>query len=126
MLWVRHYVCDEALWRRKHLTVGGGLPGICREPAAKSAQAVYQVHSGAAAQPIAAVNLRELPRPSGRSRFGASSTALCLLRGSAVSAKLYRNAGTTCLMNSSSDFFFSACGRLLSHQKLNSSTPSSW
>ncbi len=37
-----------------------------------------------------------------------------------------RNAGTTCLMNSSSDFFFSAYGRLLSAQKLNSSTPSSW
>ncbi len=36
-----------------------------------------------------------------------------------------RNTGTTCLMNSSSDFFFSACGRLLSHQKLNSSTPNS-
>ncbi|RFP98072.1 hypothetical protein D0O09_29310, partial [Pseudomonas putida] len=36
------------------------------------------------------------------------------------------NAGTTSLMNSSSDFFFSAWGRLLSHQKLNSSTPSSW
>jgi hypothetical protein len=35
-------------------------------------------------------------------------------------------AGTTSLMNSSSDFFFSAWGRLLSHQKLNSSTPSSW
>ncbi len=23
MLWVRHYVFDVALWRRKHLTVGG-------------------------------------------------------------------------------------------------------
>ncbi len=55
MLWVRHYVFDVALWRRKHLTVGGGLPTICREPAAKPAHAVYQVHSGAAAQPIAAV-----------------------------------------------------------------------
>lgn len=37
-----------------------------------------------------------------------------------------RKAGTTCLMNSSSDFFFCAYGRLLSAQKLNSSTPSSW
>ncbi len=36
------------------------------------------------------------------------------------------NAGTTCLINNSSDFFFSAWGRLLSHQKLNSSTPNSW
>ncbi|MCF5470966.1 DUF1534 domain-containing protein [Pseudomonas syringae] len=42
------------------------------------------------------------------------------------SCSAQRNAGTTCLINSSSDFFFSACGRLLSHQKLNSSTPSSW
>ena len=36
----------------------------------------------------------------------------------------HRKAGTTSLMKSWSDFFFSACGRLLSHQKLNSSTPS--
>jgi hypothetical protein len=37
----------------------------------------------------------------------------------------HRKAGVTSLMNSSRDLRFSWCGRLLSHQKLNSSTPSS-
>ena len=40
-----------------------------------------------------------------------------------VRAPGQENAGTTSLMNSSRDLRFSACGRLLSHQKLNSSTP---
>ncbi len=43
MLWVCHYVFDVALWRRKHLTVGGGLPAICREPAAALTHAVCQI-----------------------------------------------------------------------------------
>ncbi|WP_206297377.1 hypothetical protein, partial [Pseudomonas viridiflava] len=39
----------------EHPPVGGGLPAICRVPAAKPARAVRQMQSGAAAQPIAAV-----------------------------------------------------------------------
>ena len=34
MLWVRHYVFDVALWRRKHLTLGGG----CRRSAGNRQQ----------------------------------------------------------------------------------------
>lgn len=37
-----------------------------------------------------------------------------------------RKAGTTWSMNRARDFFFSSCDMLLSHQKLYSSTPSSW
>jgi len=51
---------DEAIFvtplsSAEHPSVGGGLPAICREPAAKPARAVCQMQSGAAAQPIAAV-----------------------------------------------------------------------
>ena len=49
------HVFDVALSPSKHRTVGGGLPAICREPAAKSAHAVCQMQAGAAAQPIAVV-----------------------------------------------------------------------
>jgi hypothetical protein len=42
------------------------------------------------------------------------------------SGRRHRKAGATSLMNSSRDLRFSSCGRLLSHQKLNSSTPSAW
>ena len=71
-LWeARHHVFDLALSRSKHRTVGGGLPTICREPAANLSMRCIRLGQGPLRSPSLPSQPPRAAMPSGQGQMPA-------------------------------------------------------